>query len=61
MIVGPSTPLSPRLFDHGVSLISCKVVVDEEAALRSAAQGATFRQMLGVRLLTMRRPEPAAS
>jgi hypothetical protein len=55
MILGPSTPLSPALFDHGVSLLSGARVVDEAAALGTLCQGATFQQMAGVRLVTLAR------
>ncbi|MGQ9627596.1 MAG: Rossmann-like domain-containing protein [Anaerolineae bacterium] len=55
IMLGPTTPLSPVLFDYGVDIISGALVVDEEAALRSISQGATFRQVQGVRLLSMRR------
>jgi uncharacterized protein (DUF4213/DUF364 family) len=55
MVLGPSTPLSPILFDHGVDVISGTVVVDTDLVLRLIGQGATFRQVKGpgVRLLTM--------
>lgn len=43
MVLGPSTPLSPVLFDHGVTFISGARVVDEVSALRTVGQGATFR------------------
>jgi len=52
MVLGPSTPLSPILFDHGINIISGTRVVDEEAVLRTVGQGATFRQVEGVKLLT---------
>lgn len=54
MILGPSTPLSPVLFDHGATILSGSRVVDEEAVLRTVGQGATFQQVEGVRLLTLR-------
>jgi uncharacterized protein (DUF4213/DUF364 family) len=57
MILGPSTPLSPLLFDYGADLISGTQVVDEAAVLRTVSQGAIFRQVQGVRLLTFRRPD----
>jgi uncharacterized protein (DUF4213/DUF364 family) len=53
MVLGPSTPLSTVLFDHGATLISGARVIDEEAALRTIGQGATFQQVEGVRLLTL--------
>lgn len=55
MILGPSTPLSPVLFDHGATLISGARVIDEEAALRTLSQGAMFQQVEGVRLFTLAR------
>lgn len=55
IMLGPTTPLSPVLFDYSVDIISGALVVDEEAALRSISQGATFRQVQGVRLLSIRR------
>ncbi len=53
MILGPSTPLSPVLFNHGVSLLSGTQIIDEAAALRTLCQGANFQQMAGVRLVTL--------
>jgi hypothetical protein len=53
LVLGPSTPLSPILFAHGATLLSGARVADEAAALLTAAQGAGFRQMAGVRLVTM--------
>jgi uncharacterized protein (DUF4213/DUF364 family) len=53
MILGPSTPLSPVLFGYGVAMLSGAWVVDEEAALRTISQGATFQQVDGVRLVVM--------
>jgi uncharacterized protein (DUF4213/DUF364 family) len=55
MVLGPTTPLSPVLFDYGVDVISGTRVVDPEQALRCLSEGATFRQMQGVRLLTTQR------
>jgi hypothetical protein len=55
MMLGPSTPLSPLLFNYGVSILSGSKVVDEAAVLRTVAQGASFQQVEGVRLLTFRR------
>jgi uncharacterized protein (DUF4213/DUF364 family) len=55
VILGGTTPLSPVLFDYGVSAISGTKVVDPETVLRCVSEGATFRQIKGVRLLTMER------
>jgi hypothetical protein len=53
LVLGPTSPLSPALFDHGVDLIAGTRVVDPLEAMRVAGQGAIFRQMRGVRLVTM--------
>jgi uncharacterized protein (DUF4213/DUF364 family) len=55
MVLGPSTPLSPVFFDHGVDVVSGTRVVDTDLVLTLIGQGATFRQVKGpgVRLLTM--------
>jgi len=55
IIIGPTTPLSPALFRYGVSALSGAVVDDTESVLSGVSQGATFRQLSGVRLLTMER------
>jgi len=52
MLLGPSTPLSPILFDYGVNIISGTQVIDEAAVVRTVGQGASFRQVEGVKLLT---------
>lgn len=53
MVLGPTTSLSPVLFDYGVDVISGTVVADEEMVLRYISQGASFKQLKGVKLLTM--------
>ncbi len=57
MILGPTTPLSPVLFDHGVNIIAGSRVIDEDAVLHAIGQGATFQQVKGVRLLTFSRTD----
>lgn len=56
LVLGPSTPLSPLMFDYGVDLLSGAVVEDVDSVLRAVSQGANFRQLhqQGVRLVTMR-------
>lgn len=55
MVLGPTTPLTPRLFDYGIDAISGSKVVDEKQVLRYVSQGATFRQLHrhGIKLLTL--------
>jgi len=55
MVLGPSTPLSPLLFDYGVRAVSGTVVTDIPAVLAAVSQGANFRQIAGRRLLTLLR------
>lgn len=53
LVLGPSTPLSPILFDHGATIVSGTRVVDEEAVLRTVSQGASFQQVKGTKLITI--------
>lgn len=55
LMLGPSTPLSPLLFDYGVTILSGAVIEDAPPILRAVEQGANFRQLhrAGVRLVTM--------
>ncbi len=55
MVLGPSTPLSPALFEHGATIISGARVIDPAAVLDTVSQGATFQQVQGVRLLTLQK------
>jgi hypothetical protein len=59
LVLGPSTPLSPLLFEYGVHLLSGAVVEDVTAVLQAVSQGANFRQLhqQGVRLVTMQKNE----
>jgi len=55
IIMGPSTPLSPVLFNYGATIIAGTRVIDEAAVIRTVGQGATFQQVEGVRLLAFNR------
>jgi uncharacterized protein (DUF4213/DUF364 family) len=57
LLLGPSTPLSPILFGHGINVLSGSVVTDIDPVLAAIKQGANFRQVhrAGVRLVTMSR------
>ena len=53
MMVGPSTPLSPILFDYGISMLAGIRVVDHDLLFTSVSQGAIFRQVKGVELISI--------
>jgi uncharacterized protein (DUF4213/DUF364 family) len=53
VMLGDTVPLSPVLFDHGVDAVSGTRVVDPDLALRCVSQGANFRQIRGIKKLTM--------
>jgi uncharacterized protein (DUF4213/DUF364 family) len=57
LLLGPSTPLSPLLFERGVDILAGSVVQDIDAVMRAVAQGGNYRQVrrAGVRLVTMTR------
>jgi uncharacterized protein (DUF4213/DUF364 family) len=53
LLIGPTSPLSPLLFDYRIDAICGSKVVDPDQLIRSISEGATFRQVTGVRLLTL--------
>ena len=57
MLLGPSTALSPVLFDYGIDLVAGAVVEKIEPVLQVVSQGGNFRQVrrAGVRLVTYTR------
>ncbi len=55
VIVGDTAPLSPVLFDYGIDAISGTKVIDAELAMRCVSEGATYRQIKGIRQLIMLR------
>ena len=58
VLLGPSTPLSPILYRHGINVISGTIVTDPSAVLMAIGQGVSFRQLRQqnlVRLVTMKK------
>jgi uncharacterized protein (DUF4213/DUF364 family) len=53
VMIGPTSPLTPVLFDYGVDVIGGSKVADPEKVIRSISEGATFQQVKGVRHLNM--------
>jgi uncharacterized protein len=59
ILLGDTAPLSPVLFNYGVDAISGTKVVNPELVLRCVSQGANFRQIRGVKRLTMKKENTA--
>jgi uncharacterized protein (DUF4213/DUF364 family) len=59
LLMGPSTPMSPILFSHGVDMLSGSIVEHPEQVNRSVREGGTFRQVhqAGVRLVTVNKSD----
>ena len=55
VMVGPTSPLSPILFDYGVDVISGIKVVQPERMVTCITEGAMFKQIEGLRYLSMKR------
>jgi uncharacterized protein (DUF4213/DUF364 family) len=55
ILLGPSVPLSPVLFDWGVDILCGSVVTAFDEVLAAVRQGANFRQVhrAGARLVTI--------
>jgi uncharacterized protein (DUF4213/DUF364 family) len=55
VLIGPTSPLSPILFEYGIDAICGSEVIDEDKLIQSISQGATFKEVSGVRLLTLKK------
>jgi len=53
LLVGPTSPLCPILFDHGIDAICGSKIIDPDGLIRTISEGATFKEVTGVRLLTL--------
>ena len=53
LLLGPTAPLSPVLFDFGVDAVCGTRVVDPDSAMRCVGQGANYRQIKGIKRLTL--------
>lgn len=57
VMVGPTSPLSPVLFHYGIDIISGVRVVEPQRMLACITEGAMFRQIQGLKYLSMEREE----
>ncbi|RPI52118.1 MAG: hypothetical protein EHM49_06105 [Deltaproteobacteria bacterium] len=55
VMVGATSPLSPVLFDYGVDMIAGSKVVDPQKAIQCISEGATFKQIKGIKHLIMKK------
>lgn len=55
VMLGASTPIVPVLFDYDIDALSGCKVIDADRAFSCISQGATFKQIDGIKLITMRR------
>jgi uncharacterized protein (DUF4213/DUF364 family) len=55
VMVGPTSPLSPILFDYGVDVISGIKVIQPKRMLACISEGAMFKQIEGLKYLSMRK------
>jgi len=55
MMIGGTSPLSSVLFDYGVDMIAGSKVIDSQRAVDCISQGATFRQIQGIKHLVMKK------
>ncbi len=55
VMVGPTSPLSPVLFDYGVDVISGVKVVQPQRMLTCITEGAMLKQIEGLKLLSIRK------
>ncbi len=52
VLIGPTSPLSPILFDYGIDAICGSKIIDPDSLIRSISEGATFKEVKGVKLVT---------
>lgn len=55
VMVGPTSPLSPVLFDYGVDVISGVKVIQSQRMLACITEGAMFKQIEGLKLLSLKK------
>jgi uncharacterized protein (DUF4213/DUF364 family) len=53
MVLGPTTPLSPVLFDYGVQAVAGSLVSDADLTIRQVMEGAIFKQLRGSKRVLM--------
>ncbi|MDY0374282.1 MAG: DUF364 domain-containing protein, partial [Desulfobacterium sp.] len=55
LIIGPSTPVTPALFELGFDYVAGVVVRDRELVKQGIKEGVSFKQLKGVSHVILRR------
>lgn len=45
MLLGPTTPMSMVLFDHGIDVLSGSMVIDKDVVLKHVSEGSDFMRL----------------
>jgi uncharacterized protein (DUF4213/DUF364 family) len=53
LLIGPTSPISPILFNYGIDAVCGSKIIDPDQLIRSISEGATFKEVTGVKLLTL--------
>ncbi|MEF3280417.1 MAG: DUF364 domain-containing protein [Elusimicrobiota bacterium] len=53
ILLGPSTPLTPLLFDFGINAICGVKVFDHKALIKALSQGSNFRSLPGKKMVAL--------
>jgi uncharacterized protein (DUF4213/DUF364 family) len=53
ILIGPSTPMTPVLFDVGVDVLAGTLVVDSDAVRHFVSQAASYQQITGTRRVAL--------
>ena len=56
IMIGPSTPMTPLLFDYDIDVLAGTKVLNSNTVLKQIQQGANFRQFSDIEVLTYQRP-----
>lgn len=57
IMLGPSTPLAPVLFEYGVDALCGSIVTDRDRAFRGVAQASPFRNLSGIEHVNLLKEE----
>ncbi len=53
IVLGPSTPLTPRLFEMGIDAVSGTIVENPQIVKKYVLEGAPFKHIKGIKLITI--------